>query len=503
MINIKTAFTKFLRLVSPATPVGGLEISDNFLRFFGVVAGVPKTAAIHLPPGVVTGGRVAEPVNFRKALHELRANVAGGEARCHVVVTLETPAVYSQIFSVPVVAPDRLGEAVELNLRMISPMSVDRVYADAERVGSGASGETEYLGAFLERAIADEFSAALASSGFVLLALEFTGLSVARLIGTLGVGYVKGESYLVLRVSAGGLELLILRNGNLHFDHFSPWGEVGADGARAIDDARFEDVLRREVQRVLNFYSGKWPGSFKGVILLARDVAPRVERVLTQYFDLAVMPLAVTQFGDVIPSFAGALGAYLRGSISRESDTFISVAPVGTEEAFAWSRLLRFLAFWRNVALTACSFLFLVTLVAASISARIETSLRTTSTLVPPGVDANEVAMLESQAKAFNSDLGAALRARGSAKVLSPLFTELRKISGETVTLERVSFSPSGGEMNISGRAISELAAINFKNALARREGFTAVNLPLANIVPDSDGKVTFQLTLRVEKEAP
>ncbi len=499
-LQIKTLLTNFLRLVNPVTPVGGLEISDNFLRFFGVEDGIPKTAAIHLPPGVIVGGRIAEPVSFRKALRELRANVTRREAFCHVVVTLETPAVYSQIFSVPVVAPDRLGEAVELNLRMISPMSVDRVYADAERVGSGVSGETEYLGAFLERAIADEFNAALRDAGFALVALEFTGLSVARLIGTLGAGYGKSDSYLVLRVSAGGIGLLILRNGNLHFDHFSPWGEVASDGARAIDDARFEETLRREVQRVLNFYSGKWPGSFTGAILLAREVAPRVQHVLTQYFNLAAAPLAVTQFSDVLPSFAGALGAYLRGSIAREDDAFISVAPVGTEEAFSRNRSLRFFAFWRNATLTVCGFLFLATLIAASVSARVETSLSAAAALVPAGGDVGEVAALEVQAKTFNTGLDAALRARGEAKASSPLFVEFRRIAGETVSLERVSFSPSGQTVSISGRAISELAAINFKNALARRAGFTAVNLPLANIVPDSDGKVTFQLTLRVEK---
>lgn len=494
---------RLLALVSPRIAIGGLEIADNFLRYFAVQGGTPKTAAARLAPGIVSGGRVKDAAAFRGVLRQLRGAIAPAEKPVHVVVSLSASGAYSQVFGVPAVSRERMPETVQLNLQMISPIGIERVYADAEPVGVGAGGEAEYLGAFLERSIVDDIAGELKDSGFTLVALEFAGLSLARLIRELGAGYGGREARLVLELSATGLELLILRNGNLYFDHFTAWHDALPETSRAIDEQLFAVVLVREVQRVLNFYSGKWPGKITEAILLTRGIAPRVSAILKTRFDLTVSEFSATRFADVLPSFAVAAGAYLRGQVPRAEDAFISLAPVGTEEAFARARLRHFVAFWRVATLTVAGFVFLAMLTSSSVLARVAVSLGTSARLTPRAEELAEVERLGSEAKQFNALLDFALRARQNAKPRAALFMELQRIAGTGVALERVSLASKEGNVRISGRAASELSAINFKNALIKQPGFTDVLLPLANIVTDSDGKVTFQLTLKARLETP
>lgn len=490
---------RLLALVNPPIVIGGLEIADNFLRYFAVQGGASKTAAARLAPGIVVGGRVKDAVGFRNALRQLRGSVAPAEKPVHVVVSLSASGAYSQVFGVPAVSRERMLETVRLNLQMISPIGIERVYADAEPVGIGAGGETEYLGAFLERGVVDDIAGALKDSSFTLVALEFAGLSLARLIRELGVGYESKEARLVLEFSATGLELLILRNGNLYFDHFSSWHDALPETGRAIDEQLFAGVLVREVQRVLNFYSGKWPGKITDAIVLTHGIAPRVSAILKTRFDLTVSEFSAAQFTDALPSFAVAVGAYLRGCVPRAEDALISLAPVGTEEAFARARLRHFVAFWRVATLTAAGFVFFAMLTSSSVLARVAVSLGTSATLTPRAEELAEVERLGSEAKAFNALLDFAFRARQNAKPRAAFFTELARIAGTGVALERVSLASKEGNVRVSGRAASELSAINFKNALIKQPGFTDVSLPLANIVTDSDGKVTFHLTLKAQ----
>lgn len=498
--RILNFFRRLLAFVNPTIPIGGLEIADNALRYFDVRDGIPKTVAVRLAPGIFVGGKIKDASAFRSALRELRAAIGQMDKPVQAVVSLSSSGVYSQVFSVPVVSHERLSETVQLNLQMISPIDIRLVYADAEPVGVGAGGETEYLGAFLERTSVDEIVEAIKDVGITLVALEFSGLSLARMIRELGEGYDGKKARLVLEFSASGLELLILRNGNLYFDHFAAWHEVLPEAGRVIDERLFSDVLTREVQRVLNFYSGKWPGKITEAILLSHSVAPRVAPLLQARFDLTVMEFAATQFKDVLPSFAVAAGAYLRGRVPRSEDTLISLAPVGTEEAFARATLWHFIAFWRTAILTIAGFVFLVMLASASVLARVAASLGTSATLMPRAEELAEAARLSDEAKAFNALLDSALRARSFADRRSAFFIELQRIAGTGVTLERISLASKTGDVRVSGRAATELAAINFKNALIKQPGFIDVSLPLANIVTDSDGKVTFHLTFRVER---
>lgn len=495
--TISAILARLLALVNPPIAIGGLEVADNFLRYFAVQGGTPKTAAVRLAPGIVSGGRVKDAAAFRGALRQLRGAIAPVEKPVHVVASLSASGAYSQVFGVPAVSRERMPETVRLNLQMISPIGMTRVYADAEPVGVGAGGETEYLGAFLERSIADDIAGALKDSGFTLVALEFAGLSLARLVRELGAGYEGKEARLVLELSATGLELLILRNGNLYFDHFTAWHDALPESGRAVDEQLFSGVLVREVQRVLNFYSGKWPGKITDAILLTRGIAPRVSAILKTRFDVTVSEFSAARFADVLPSFAVAAGAFVRGLVPRAEDALISLAPVGTEEAFARARLRHFVAFWRTATLTVAGFVFLAMLFSASVLARVAVSLGTSATLTPSYGELAEAERLGSEAKQFNALLELALKARQNVKPRAAFFTELQRIAGTGVALERVSLASKEGNVRVSGRAASELSAINFKNALIKQPGFTDVSLPLANIVTDSDGKVTFQLTLK------
>jgi Tfp pilus assembly protein PilN len=495
MSRFSAFIKKMSDAINPALPVGGLEISDAFLRYAIIEDGQLRTAYARLAPGIVKDGHVAERAKFLEVLKTLKAQL-GENGPANVIATVRSGSIYAQIFNLPPLPPTRRAEAVSLNLQSISPLERSTSYSDAEIVGEGPSGELEFLGAFAPRAVIDDLNSALLEAGFLPLAFEFGALSVARVIRELS-GYGPEAPRLIINIMSDGVDFMIIKNSNLYFHYWSSWESVLGEGGRQIDLTTFNQLIYRETARLLQFYGSKWGGSIANAIVVAPGFPEESSRLLAESFGLKVESLSVKKFNELGAQWLGALGAALRGSVPRFKDVFISLAPVGTETWFAESRLLHFIRLWRNIIFSSAVFLLVIFISGLGILARVESNLRSEGAGgVAPELLA-EVTALENEAKAFNSRVALVLAAKGESTRVSGLFNELQRVSIGRATLLGLTLDVQGGSIRVSGRAPSEVSAIGFKNALGNNPNFTEVSLPFANIQAQPDGSVLFQLTMR------
>ncbi len=497
----KDFLKKILKWLNPDILVGGLEISDNFLRYVLIGDNIVKKAALRLPPGIISGGRIKDRNNFLSALGALKKEIGEEKKTTNVVLTIGIPDVYTQIFSVPQMAGDKMEEATELNLKMISPIDVSGAYYDRESLLAGNSGEAEFLGAFVEKVPVDEFLSVLREAGFAVIVVEFFALSAVRAVKELG-NLDLGRPYLALNVLDNGVDFMLLRGGRLYFHYFTSWGGILEAGqGRQIDNATFQSLMLREVARVLNFHSSKWGSSIKDALLLTPGLGD-ARNILEKFFALKVYDFTPIPdpFRDLNSTWAVSLGAALRGLLPRAADDLISLAPLGTELEYKRERLRHFTSFWRNVLITVFSAVFLVFLAADGFLANIEKALENEVGVKFPADQLAESETLRLEAEKFNAVAVLVLAAKNRSIAWEPVLRETALVSGTGVSLRRISINGDSGMAFISGKTTTELAAINFKNNLSQNALFEDVSLPFSNITPETDGQVSFQLTLKVKK---
>ncbi len=495
-MNIKDFFNKTIQFINPRAPIGGLDISDAFLRFF-LPGQPPRTISVRLEPGVLVDGFPKNEDAFIEALKKLRAQISSDTIPESVVATVRSASIYTQYFSLPPLPKDKIPEAVDLNLSAISPVSEVESYRDAEFIGRGATNESEYLGAFAPRVGVDALVRCLRSGGFSAVALEFSGLSLARAIRKHSSIDIN-RPLILIRLSSNGLDFLIIKNGNLYFQYLSSWESLlSSDAGREIEMDSFLAFLAREAQRILNFYSAKWGGGIKNVVV-ASGAFPGEGRKILEELDLVVEDAALVDYRDLNSEWFLALGAASRGETARASDVFISLTPVGTEEEYSRNKNLRFIKFWRNALAAVFAFLLVIFLISDSYLYRVATGLARDLKFGVPSELIKEVEGLEKEAQVFNRVAGLASAAKAKEKSWSPIFSELKRIAGSRIILRRVYADASGGIL-VVGRAPSELLAITFKNSLSQSPLFKEANLPLAGISSESDGGVGFQLTVTLK----
>ena len=95
-------------------------------------------------------------------------------------------------------------------------------------------------------------------SGFGVAAVEFESISLARSVSEAKL--VDGlRPYVILQIGVEGISLIVVRKGVPHFHYFHPWAEVQGD-SKNISLENFEETLRDDLERVINFYLTHWSG---------------------------------------------------------------------------------------------------------------------------------------------------------------------------------------------------------------------------------------------------
>jgi len=497
--GVNKFFSSVIQRLSSQPAVGGIEISDSAIRFLRIKGEKTITASLRLPPGIILNGKINDRQNFLSALKTVYSQLVKTEvgSKIHTVVCLPVSVVYSQSFSIPQVDRGNIEEAAELNLRMISPINQEKTYSDWQIIAENAS-QIDILGAFVENSLVDDYDRCLRESGFLPITFEFPALSLTRMIKDLGPAIDTGKSYLIINISTEGLNLLIIRNGQLYFSHFIFWRTLQGE-KRQIVFSDFREILVQEVQKIINFLSVNYKESFEGAIIVAPALEKEIGEIIKKEFDLNVIPLQLKRYAEISAVWFVAFGSALRGLLPRRQDNYISLTAHNVIEEFYHEQALSFISLWRNILVVSLLVLLIafsgVDIFLTQIKKNIEVQL---SSLVARS-QTQEVNKLQEKANVFNQLVTLVSNAEKSNPKWSPFFSQLNELTGSKVILDRIIVASFSSPVTIQGRADSEQAVIDFKNSLVSQTNFEKVNLPLTNIHPTADRRVSFEISFSVK----
>jgi Tfp pilus assembly PilM family ATPase len=489
-------------LTSPLR-IGAVEISSTSLKYLLIRGNTIVQASLRLPPGVLEHGALKNRAVFVAALKNLHDQITTKQKPINVILTIPSSLVFAQMFTVPMVAKENLDESIKLNLQMTSPNKIEESYYDYQEVKINKDlGHLDLLGAFTAIEPINTYQSALEEGGFAPVAVEFPGMSLARLIKQRWGGIDLDQRYLLLYLSADGALLCILKNGNLAFNHFTPWHTTADSPAESLDFTQAQEVIKRELQRVLNFYLSRTGKAIEEVILVSPVFNYEIVKLITEELKLKARNLSIAELPKLQPSWFPTLGAALRGLTSRGKDVDISLAAASSQTEYYQERALNFIDLWRNIIVgTLIVIIAAFTLIdvvfrqeQASANERLDAS-------VDPSKN-QDGSVVQENIAIFNALLEKIGTAATKEKSWSPVLSLIEDNASAEIALDLISNdqrgkTDGGRKLTVSGRGSSEDAVLKFKNKLATQKEIEAVDLPLSEIRTNkADKVVSFKLLI-------
>ena len=497
--KLKYSWRKFIKLLKSETVIGSVSISNTAIRFVRLNDGIIEKIGVVLEPGVIVSGKLKNKESFLRALLALRYKLGNPKENIHVMVSLPPDNVYTQSFSIPIIEDRLVNEAAKLNLQLLSPIDIKTAYTDWEKIGESQEegGKIELLGGFTNKTMVDEFTSVLRDAGFGIVAVEFSALSLARLIKMESLNANLERPQVFLSVSSDGPEFLIIKNNKLYFNYFFPWTSVEG---RQISFSDFGAILTQEMKKVLNFYSSHWNSQLNDLTLITQGLYSEIEGIIKNNFPgINIRPLTLNErFSNFNSSWYSTLGGAIRGKILRSEDNFISLMDIGTEQSFFESRVDYFVKIWRTIILSTLSITVFSFFLGDMFFLKISNGLEDQISSIVQRQETQEVLDLEKKAAEFNNLIDKALYAKKNSRQISRFFGVFDQIAGNEISIQKIIFDSDRATVLITATAKSNQAVINFKNSLAGLKEFRDVEFSFTSTTNNIDGTISFPITFGV-----
>lgn len=480
------------RFFAPAS-VGALEVSATSIKYLLAQGNSITQASLRLPPGIIEKGRIKDAKMLEQALRSVHLQIAPSTKPISVMLSLPQSIVYTQAFTVPMVAQAQLEESIALNLQMISPSAVDETFYDYQEIQERADmNQFELLGAFAQQADVRSYTDILKAAGFIPVTVGFPALSLARLIKLRWGGLANTEDYLVLYISSEGVMALILKNGNLAFNRFTPWHEITKNAdAEHLTFPQIKEFLVEDLQKILTFYLGRTGKQLTNAILISPIFNFELITLVRERLGITMHNLTITELPNLQSSWFTVLGGALRGAIPRNRDLEITLSEKSSQREYLEERSIDFIILWRNIIVGALLFVLGAFIVTTSMFNKQQAYL---AKRIQTEFDARSLAdnvVVQGKIQSFNSLVELLTKTAEKERVWSPFLVSLQSIAGKDIALKKISID-SGLNFILNGSAKNDEIAIALKERLASLPYVKNVSLPLNQITREGDTGIFF-----------
>lgn len=491
---------KILSLLHIRQDIAGLEVSDSALRFVSFKEGVWMATTLRLPPGILVNGVIQDKPQFAEALRTLRENTVrliGKHRQVSVTVCLSSINVYTQVFSLPMIEGEGFEKAVELNLQMVSPTDLKETNTGWQVVGEDKKTlKYDVLSSFVNRAAVKDMVDTINASGFWVYALEPRAVALGRLLRTLVQGFEKEKPAIMFSVTDGGIEILVIRNGQPYFSYGESWKDIQGDN-REIPLELFQAAVIRNLNQVLNFYSTHWPAEpVEDLYFFSTALSAELAAAVKNNFTLNVREVTLDLKYQFNPDLYVGAGSALRAQTPPKRDRDISLLGISVREDYIEHQWLHFLSFWEVLTPAVLAILVVVFFSTDIFLRQIIQNLKSGNS--ETALQSQQISELRQQANDFNQSVGylQTIANSGAPKyVIMREFDPLLQSNGVTVQQFQVS-----KDMNakLFATAPGETEIVSFKQALEKNPMFSKVDLPLSGIAPAAPQGKSFTMTFSV-----
>ncbi|OGM92784.1 hypothetical protein A2372_01195 [Candidatus Wolfebacteria bacterium RIFOXYB1_FULL_54_12] len=498
-----TIIKKITDAINPPLQIGGLEVTDSYIRFVSINGKKADFVSAKLEPGIIEDGKIKDGDRLLKVLTDFHDQIAGKKKKIWAIASISDGNVYTEMFMLPKISGSDLVSAARLNLQMISPIDFNTANADwhlaGEREVNGVL-QSEILGAFVSRQLIEEFERIADKAGFEIAAVEFPILALARSITALSDQFDKGKNYLVFRLGGDGISFGLVKNGELYFLHFVGWSAVYGSERKATLES-LKKMIIDEVHKVLSFYETHWEGALTNLFLVTPTFENEIRDAITRDFPgLTVEVPVLRQFKNLSVGWFSVLGSAYRGIIPRDEDNMLSLATAGTDEKYEAHQLTNFVRLWRNISVTVLAGVLMLLVGLDVFLAGSATNIRERLAGGSSDPVFAQLSGLRQEAERFNGMVDSLARAKQERLAWSEFFKSIDAMAGGDIAIRRIVIQDIASPVTIFGEAATQPAIGVFEKVLQTNPNVSNVQFQLASVSQIEGGRYAFSMSFSIKK---
>ena len=303
----------------------------------------------------------------------------------------------------------------------------------------------------------------------------------------------KEKSYIIISVDSSGVDVMVTRHNELHFDYFNSWKDIQGEDKEVTPDA-FNGAIIRNLHQVVNYYNSHWQEPLSLILFLSPVFQDQIKKTIEENFGLSARELHINSEAPISSDWFVALGSAMRGMYSRRKDTEISLLGLDAQDEFQQEQVVGFLRFWRLLLPASLAILLISIFGVNYILTNINTSLADKISRLASPEQVKEMSLIEAEANQFNRLVSLLT----SLNTIPPKTAVMKNINDlaqkNNVTVTRIYNQADNVPYKLIGQARSRDELIAFKKDMDADKIFLNVILPLSNIKDGPQG-VDFSLT--------
>jgi len=268
----------------------GLDISDHSIKFLELLKTetsfkLSRVGEVAVPVGVVDGGELKNPEEFKKILIELRKKWHFD----NVSISLPDDHAYTFHLMLPLMRKEEIAGSIELQIEEYVPLPATEVVFDFNLVEPGASPNQIEVGvSAISRKIVEDYQAIFASAGFNLLAISTQGSGVAKTLTEKG----RKEEIVIVDLGKNHTAIFWVKNGTMvHSATALVGGEAITNNLQKVLKIDFAEAEKIKMDKGL-LRSDENKMAFEAMVPVASAIREEIERRVNFWLDQEKMSLA-------------------------------------------------------------------------------------------------------------------------------------------------------------------------------------------------------------------
>ena len=467
-----------------------MEINESCLRAVSLIRSgnelkIKSAGQIALPAGTISAGRVKNGQVLTSKIKELfRLCRPKKITASHIIVSLPEEISYLQVLSFPTLPPDKIEDAVKLNLEHLSPYKQESVYSHFQEIKSENENQIDALTLSANSTDIEGYLTVFSSLNLVPLAFEVPSVSLTRSAG------MSGPAVFAF-IYPNEVVLSVVWRGATRFSYAA---KIGKNALNEIEAA---------IYQVINYYEAHSPDNqeIKEVCLAGYEVADFQKKLAKDLLDLKVklLPSKIqTKDYQILPGSESliALGAALRGLFSLGEDTEVSLLPLGAKDEALKLREKEFFTFLLRIVILTLVGIIVIFAGFWFLLYRLLGHSQTTLADLEKGPKTEEIASLEDEAKNFNSQVEAIYKVKDKKIYFSPAFNLLSRSLVPGVILRGLEITQDG-KISLAGIAARRDDVLALVDNLKKVKEFSDVSLPASSLKEKEN--LNFTLSFKVD----